>query len=183
MKLLQRVLSSQRYTHLFRGKKSKEAMHDVGRHHVVILSRLAMVQGLVHMVANWMTHFLLYLGKHAGSMSWHKSVFLCAHNLCLPIHAQKWQLCWHNIKLEEGQTDEWQHTIKMSEHQTRWLRSSVKQKTPKKQHLVQQEGLKNEGRQNLLPTSPLWGALKFIAHHGHIFERLRYCDEIHTKLY
>ena len=38
-------------------------MHDVDRHHVIILSRLAMVQGLVHMVATLNDTFSTLFGK------------------------------------------------------------------------------------------------------------------------
>ena len=98
--------------------------HDVGRHHVIILTRLAMVQEMVHMAATLNDTFP-YLGKHAGSMSWHKSMFVCTQFMssytCTRMTAMLTQ-----IKLEEGQTDEWQHIIKMSEYQTCWLRSFVK---------------------------------------------------------
>ena len=50
--------------------------HDVGRHHVIILTRLPMVQEMVHMVAT-LNETFPSLGKHAGSMSWHKSMFVC----------------------------------------------------------------------------------------------------------
>ena len=90
--------------------------HDVGRHHVIILTRLAMVQEMVHMAATLNDTFP-YLGKHAGSMSWHKSMFVCTQFMssytCTRMTAMLTQ-----IKLEEGQTDEWQHIIKMSEYQT-----------------------------------------------------------------